>query len=131
MNILASPLNSSTLQLGWNAPPAQLHNGLIVDYSVNVSEVETGNSFQLVTGGLTNIVVPGLQPYYTYVFVIAALTIVGHGPYSTSSSIQMPEDGECCFGFLSTHLTTVLCYSPYFIPTRTNWRCLELHCNTA
>ena len=131
MNIRANSLDSSTLRIEWDAPPLQLHNGLIVDYSVNISEVDTGSSFQLVSGGLTNIVVPGLHPYYTYVFVIAASTIVGRGPYSTSNSIQLPEDGEFCLGYLSTCLTAALCYSPYFIPTWTNWSCHELHCNTA
>ena len=104
LNIEAFSLSPSTLLIEWDAPPLQLHNGLIVDYSVSISEVETGSNFQLASGGLMNIVVPGLHPYYTYVFVIAASTIARRGPYtaySTSSPIQMPSDGKCCFGYLA------------------------------
>ena len=93
VSIEVFPLDSTTLQIEWDDPSIEFHNGLILDYSVNISEAETGRSFQLASGGLRSIVIPGLHPFYTYTFVVAASTIVGRGPYTTSHSIQMPEDG--------------------------------------
>lgn len=94
LNIEAFAMDSTTLQLEWEPPLPELQNGLILDYTVNISEIETGNMFHLASGGLTTINVPSLHPFYTYAYIIAASTEIGRGPYSVSNTIRMPEDGE-------------------------------------
>ncbi len=87
-------MDASTLRIEWSPPPLLLHNGVIVDYMVNISEIETGITLQFATGGELGVTIPGLHPFYSYSYVITALTVVGHGPHSSSVSVRMPEDGE-------------------------------------
>ena len=94
-SIEAFALDSRTLNIQWNAPPPEFHNGIILDYYVNVSTIETGEVFQVAAGGSSSVTIPGLHPFYTYVYITAAATSVGRGPFSVANSIQMPEDGTC------------------------------------
>ncbi len=66
---------------------------MIIQYTINVSVQETGERFQL-TSETTYLEVTNLRPYRTYVCVIAAATSVGLGPFSTSVTVETPEDGE-------------------------------------
>lgn len=87
-----SPLNSTTLLLSWQPPLNQHRNGVIREYRVNITEVESGRHFQNTTT-TTSITIPFLHPYYNYLCSIAAYT-VGIGPFSSAIRVQMPEDGE-------------------------------------
>ena len=92
-NIVAMSLTSTSVQLSWNPPPADQQNGIITDYYVNMTEVETRVTVQLMVTGATSLLVDTLHPYYMYNFFISAATIVGQGPYSTLFSIRTQEDG--------------------------------------
>ena len=92
-------MDSRNLQIEWNQPPPEMHNGIIVDYTVNISEIETGTMLQLFSGGLTTASIPGLHPFYSYTYVVAALTEIGQGPHSASSTIRMPEDGKSIYNY--------------------------------
>jgi len=83
-------LSSTTLHLAWQPPLTQHRNGLIREYRVNITEVESGRHFQNITT-TTSITLPFLHPYYNYHCFIAAYTI-GMGPFSTILMVQMPED---------------------------------------
>ncbi len=87
-------MDSRTLRIEWSPPPLLLRNGVIIDYVVNISEIETGTTLQFATGGALEVTIPGLHPFYSYAFVATALTEIGHGPHSPSVSIRMPEDGK-------------------------------------
>ena len=87
-------MDSTTLVIEWEPPLIEYHNGIIVDYCVNVTAVETGTMIQVATGGITSASIPGLHPFYTYTYVVAAATAIGRGPFTMSSSIQMPTDGK-------------------------------------
>ena len=93
MNIVALSLNSTSVQLSWDPPPADQQNGIITDYYINMTEVETGVTVQLTVTSATTLLVSTLHPYYVYNFFISAATVVGQGPYSTLFSVQTPEDG--------------------------------------
>ena len=88
-------LNSSTVQVSWNPPQLSLQNGLIVDYVLTITGVDTDEEYELRssedTGG--TMTVPGLHPFYTYTFSIAAATTVGGGPFSPAVAFQMPQEG--------------------------------------
>lgn len=91
-NIGALPTSSRTLFLSWDPPPRPQRNGEITLYTINVTVLENGETFQ-VTSDASNLTLSSLRPYYTYSFIITASTIVGEGPFSEALTIRMPEDG--------------------------------------
>ena len=90
-NLTESIQDSSTIIFNWDQPNGR-HNGMIREYRVNITEVETGRMFQVVSA-TTNLVVSNLHPYYTYEWIVTAFT-VSEGPYSNTSSVTTPEDGR-------------------------------------
>jgi receptor-type tyrosine-protein phosphatase Q len=83
--------SSRSAVLTWDPPNAEERNGIVVEYIINVSAVETGENFQL-TSTTTSITVASLRPYTTYRCIIAASTSVGIGPFSTVFTLVTPED---------------------------------------
>ena len=95
MSISESALDSRTLQVSWSPPPVSAQNGIITEYVVNASVLETGEMFeQRTTGNATSLTIRALHPDYTYTYVVAAATAIGTGPFSIFRSIRMPEDGK-------------------------------------
>lgn len=84
--------DSTTIVFTWSPPGADLQNGVIREYRVQVQEIETGN-FSLYTSFSTSIEISSLHPDYTYDIRVAAVTIA-IGPYSAIVNITTPEDGE-------------------------------------
>ena len=91
VNLNAGIIDSTTIVLSWSPPPAEDRNGIIRHYIVNITELDTGETFQL-TSMATEITLHSLHPFYTYVCVVTAVT-VGPGPVSHSFSVQTPQDG--------------------------------------
>ena len=89
-NLTGFAQDSSTIVLSWDQPETG-HNGIIREYRVNITEVETGRVFQE-TSPSTSLVVSGLHPDYSYEWIVTAFT-VGEGPFSISSSVTTLEDG--------------------------------------
>ena len=90
-NLTGSALDPNTISLSWNQPSGR-HNGIIREYRLNITEVETGLMFQKVSATMT-LVVSDLHPDYTYNWIVTAFT-VREGPYSITSSVTTPEDGS-------------------------------------
>ena len=67
-------------------------NGIIREYKVNVTEVETGRMWQLISI-TTSINVSSLHPFYLYEWIVSSFTI-GDGPYTSVSTVMTPEDGK-------------------------------------
>ena len=84
--------DSRAFVCSWSPPPFEHQNGLIIEYRINVTEVITRHTFVRVSTG-TSLVIMSLHPDYVYEWVVTAVTI-GEGPYTTTSSIRMPEDGK-------------------------------------
>ena len=87
---LASTSRSAVLT--WEPPPEEQQNGIIVNYTVDVSVAGTGQTFQVYTNA-TSLTLSTLLPYRTYFCTISASTIVGQGPPSTVFTLTTPEDG--------------------------------------
>ena len=87
--------DSRTLRLIWQPPENRSRNGIIQRYIINITELNTGSSFQLETTDLF-LVVDSLHPYYQYSCIVAAET-VELGPFSIAVIIELPEDGKCDF----------------------------------
>lgn len=90
-NLIGIAVDSTTIQLSWSAPDSDDHNGIISEYRVNVTEIETGQEFQRAVT-TTSVVIATLHPFYTYTWTVTAVT-VGEGPYSPPSTLSTPQDG--------------------------------------
>ena len=88
----AFSVDSMTIMLTWNTLSQENHNGIIRDYIINVTELDTGHKFQQ-TSAVASATVSFLHPYYTYRFAVAAST-VAVGPFSAPIELTTPEDGK-------------------------------------
>ena len=93
LNIVATSTDSHSIALHWDPPLPRHHNGQIVRYLVNVTAIETGETFEINTT-FTTLNLFLLTPFTTYEFVIAASTEVGPGPFSEVISVLTPEDSK-------------------------------------
>jgi len=96
-NLTAIPQDSVSILFTWDEPEGS-HNGIIQEYRVNITEVETEQTFHYTTSTL-NLIINNLHPFYTYLWTVAAVT-VNEGPYSSPESVTTLEDGEL---LLSAH----------------------------
>ena len=88
------PINveSRLIELMWSPPPADTHNGEIVHYIIDYTEVQTGRTSVTMSFN-TTVTLGNLHPFYEYNITVTAFT-VDFGPPSTSITIQTLEDGE-------------------------------------
>ena len=100
--LVAATVSSTSFVLSWSPPPTSQQNGIIREYTVNISELQTGISVVL-NSTITSVSVLSLHPYYTYECVVSAYT-VGSGPYSEVFTITTSEDGMLHFLLFLTHL---------------------------
>ena len=77
--------------LTWSPPPVEDQNGIIRNYILNITELETGMAFHYASSS-TSILVYSLHPFYRYVVTIAAVT-VGQGPATIAFTVQTWENG--------------------------------------
>lgn len=78
--------------LTWEPPPEDGQNGVIIQYIIEVTILETNQTIFLYSN-TTYLVVNTLRPYRTYVCIIAARTSVGIGPFGPQFTLVSPEDG--------------------------------------
>ena len=89
---MGSSVSSESILIAWDAPPTDSQNGMIRNYTVNVTEIETG--METVHFSLTTeITLFSLHPFYTYEITIAAVT-VAQGPLSSPITVQTDSDGK-------------------------------------
>ena len=93
-------LSSRSLNATW-FPPSPVHqNGIITKYLIKVVEEHTSTETQYNTS-TTWLLLPNLRPHYLYTFMFAAVT-VAVGPFGSTKSARMPEDGK-----LQAHQTQI------------------------
>ena len=85
--VSVSPTSAS---ITWEPPPADDVNGVVILYIINVTVVGSGETF-LLNSTTTSLNVTILQPYRTYICVIAAVTSIGTGPFSVQLVLQTPQ----------------------------------------
>lgn len=76
----------------WQPPPAVERNGIIRNYVVNLTELETGTVEQYIIFPELNITITSRHPFYRYRYAVAAETI-SLGPYSDPQVVHLPEAG--------------------------------------
>ena len=96
-----SDIKSTEFLLTWTTPPHESHNGIITEYVVNITEVETGDTYKLVSQ-TASIIVQSLHPFYSYECTVSAVT-VAEGPYTEVVTVRTLEDGMCDTLFIASH----------------------------
>ena len=91
-NVSIRALTSTSIAISWDPPDLDSQNGIITEYRINITELETGNVISLISFN-TLITVQFLHPYYTYVCVVSAVTNA-EGPSSEELVITTPQDGK-------------------------------------
>lgn len=74
------------------APSAEDSNGIVLGYTVRVTGQDS-NEFRELLTNTTRVEVEDLHPFYSYVFIVAARTEAGTGPFSPVIHLQMPSAG--------------------------------------
>ena len=99
-NLMVTALTPYSITLTWSAPPQQNQNGVIREYRINITEVETGRELNYSTAA-TSLTVPSLHPYYTYECGVSAYTIA-YGPYTEEFTVMTLEDGVLKYSVIVT-----------------------------
>ena len=84
--------DSTSVRLSWQPPPFEETNGIIRYYTILVTELDTGDAFEVISNK-TNTTIGSLHPFYTHTFKVRAET-VAPGPYSSESSVTLEEEGN-------------------------------------
>ena len=92
MAVLPLLVTETSFTLTWQPPSFEGSNGVIRQYVIQVLEVDTGMTF-METSNVTEVILEGLHPFYSYSCRIAAETI-GVGPFSFPITVQLNEDGK-------------------------------------
>ena len=94
MNVTAIASGPTTLLVHWNPPPPEERNGDIIQYGLNITNVELGETTtHYLSGSRTSFILQNLRPHNVYQYRMTAYTAVGNGPYSPSQTIEMPSAG--------------------------------------
>ena len=97
-NFIAGAASSTSITLRWEAPLADLQNGIIRSYHISVVELETGRVRLFTTNNTDRVLIVNLlHPFYTYNCTIGAYTI-GPGP-SISVSVRTLPEGILCMAY--------------------------------
>ena len=91
-NLATTDVTSRSISLTWDPPIAANQNGIIRAYFINMTVLESGENIQFMSNSTDRDFVM-LHPYYTYTFIISAVTI-GPGPPSAVHNVLTAEEGN-------------------------------------
>ena len=89
-------ISSTSISVYWNTPPLPDQNGDIIGYQLMITNINRSSSLVLVVNvtNMTSYVAINLQEFEVYSFEIAAMTVIGLGPFSDVVTNQTFEDGK-------------------------------------
>ena len=82
-----------SVSLTWDPPPPENRNGIIISYTINLTEGETGQILQIFAE-TNNLTIDSLRPFTAYILSITATTSVGVGSFSSVLQFTTPEDSK-------------------------------------
>ena len=99
VNITATAVSSTEIEVTWEEVPAINRNGEITVYEVMYDPLQTFDVQAVDTVNITNtsmllIVLTGLEEYVEYNISVGAYTSTGPGPYSDPVTVRTLEDGR-------------------------------------
>ena len=86
-------VTSTSVRLEWTSPPPDKRNGIILQYSLNVTALGMEHTTYYTSSDVTSFMIDNLHPYTVYAIVIAAETSIGIGPFSSLITMETLEDG--------------------------------------
>ena len=109
-NVEATIISPTVANLSWDAPLQTDQNGIIRQYHINVTEVDTARQWTLIS--MTNTYLLNfLRPHHTYLYNIAAVTI-SSGPYTQLLNFTLTPESKCIESCMQVEKSTwiiVLC----------------------
>ncbi len=84
--------SSRSIALLWNELSPHEQNGVILGYTVTITDLDEGVLEDFITEDL-NITLTDLIPYTTYGLVLSAHTAIGEGPTGDLHTIRTDEEG--------------------------------------
>ena len=93
-NVESLTLSSTSLILMWDELPSDQQNGPIIGYTVQVMRIDSVDTNETFThNNSTTIIINELVPYTYYEWRVAAQTVAGTGPFSSTVIQQTFPDG--------------------------------------
>ena len=94
VNVTVLFVGPTSIHISWDHPPEDTHYGMIREYQITYTELETGAVFNTSTNSeTTQLAVGSLHPFYTYTFFIVPVT-VDVGTNHTEVTIRTEEAGD-------------------------------------
>jgi hypothetical protein len=83
-------VNSTSILLSWSELPLPERNGVVQGYTIGLTNVRNGRytDYSAVSGPYS---IVNLHPDFTYRTKVAAVTVVGAGPFSSQIEVRLPE----------------------------------------
>ena len=123
VNITATAVSSTEIEVTWEEVPAINRNGEITVYEVMYDSLQTFDVLAVDTVNITNtsmllIVLTGLEEYVEYNISVGAYTSTGPGPYSDPVTVRTDTDSKTHPGLELRTFTTFLfpCTDPDAAP---------------
>ena len=91
---MATVTSSMTASLRWNPPDSNLQNGIIVYYTLVLTDLTFGTRDSAYNTSHVFFNLNGLEEYSRYSFQVSAATVVGSGPLSSPTEFTTFEDSE-------------------------------------
>ena len=94
VNVTVLFVGPTSIHISWDHPPEDTHYGIIRQYQITYTELETGAVFNTSTDSeATQLAVDSLHPFYTYTLFIIPVT-VDVGTNYTEITIRTKEAGN-------------------------------------
>ena len=99
-NFTIEVINSTTLELSWDPPPADQQNGAITNYTVSCNELVGGSSSLVTTiefprviaeNGSVYLILEGFRPGTPITCTVSASNFAGTGPVATRTQTTLEE----------------------------------------
>ena len=100
---------STQATISWLPPPFEDQNGPIVNYNIIVYDLTFGLDDIDVHTSSTSYTVTNLEEYSNYSFIVAAATVAGVGPYSSTIKFTTQEDCELGRDMATLFFIALLC----------------------
>ena len=85
--------NATSLLLSWSELPPSDRNGVIRKYTIFLTDVDSGEDTEY-SAAVETYTITNLHPDYTYRGKVAAVTVVGAGPFTLPLAVRLPEAGK-------------------------------------
>ena len=96
--------SSTSISVTWESIPEEHRRGVIIKYTVTITEADTGNVTTAEADGWNNsIKIDGLKKYTLYNVTVSASTSKGTSIESNVSQIRTDEDGKVIVNMVNTY----------------------------